>query len=342
MVKFYSIIEDFFLSEYDDYPLEIKKKMKNLFFIDILNILGWIAISSATALSNQIGPADIITIIRDHLVLGFIILSFILIKLKKPLLAGYASLSMVLAFAVHSILMDLLGITYFYELLLYRTLCYLIIGELIISAYTIKRIQIIIFSLNSYLILLLHFWILTEKVYGGIVTLTSYAMIFEALFLLTAGCILSLFLFNLTLESRVEVIDNIIFYKMTLKGPVPIFLEHDADYGVILESGVYFYTAIGQGIRYRTGLFGPLPFGEKSETVSLIYSEIVKDSGFEESRMEGMNYIMIVFLGNEKQVELIERHKFIEKIKTSVKNIPDLANFNEDDFQNFINSIRAR
>ncbi len=342
MAEFYSKLEEYFLSVYDYYPSEIKTKMKNLLFVDTVSFIGWVFIFFVSGLANYIeSPFDLITLFRDFSVFGLILGSLILIKEREPLMAGYATMSILFMIVIHPLLMDMVYIYSSSKDMLYKTLTILIIGVLFISAYSIKRVQIIVYSIISGLILITHFIILMINFYGGRITFESISMLFESIFFIIITSTISSFLFGLTLRSRIEVIDNIIFYKMSEKGPIPLFFEHSASYNLLIESGVYFYTAIGQGVRYRTGLFGPIPFGEEMGSVSLIYSAIVRDSDFEGSRLKGKNYIMVAFLGNEKDMGLIERDKVIEIIDDEIKKIRDLAKFKEEDFQDFISSLRT-
>ncbi|TFF88749.1 MAG: hypothetical protein EU549_02430 [Promethearchaeota archaeon] len=295
-----------------------------------------------TEIPNYSQKFDIITISRDFSMLGLIIASLFFMKEKQPLIASYATMGILLMLVIHPILRDLITSYSASEYMLYRTLTILIIGELLISSYAIKRSQVIIYTLISLIILTIHFFILLSLFYRASTVFNSIVMFFECIFFLIASGWTSTFLFGLTFRSRVKIIDNIVFFKMTEKGPEPLFFEHSIDYNLLLESGIYFYTAIGQGIRYRTGLFGPLPIGGDTGDVTLIYSAIVNDSDFKGSRLKGKNYIMIAFLGDENDLELIERTKLMEILEKEISKIPDLAHFGEHDFERFINSIRNR
>ncbi|TFF98718.1 MAG: hypothetical protein EU547_00575 [Promethearchaeota archaeon] len=340
MVRYYNILEEYFLSVYDDFPLEIRKKMKNLLFINILNLLGWFFIFFIDGVLRYLNNFDFITFFRDFIVLGLIIFSMVLIKVKKPIFAGYMAMTIVISLAIHPILMDLIGSYSLSEYMLYRTLGFLIIGELLISAYAIKRIQILIYSIISFILLSVHFRILMINFFGGNVPYDSYAMIFESVFLLTSSTTISFFLFNLTLRSRMEIIKNMVFFKLSKKGPIPFFSEHSIDYNSLIESGVYFYTAIGQGNQYRTGLFGPLPFGNEEEKIALIFSSIVKDSEFEDPRLKGKNYMIVSLIVDVDKVDLIDRNKLLNLLEDNKKSINDLSEFNEEDIEEFIRNIR--
>jgi hypothetical protein len=342
MGRYYQALEDYFLFIYEEYPQEIQKKMKNLLFINILNLLGWILLFLLDGFNRYINHFNLITVLRDFIILSLILSVFLLIRLKKPLLAGYITMMEVLALAVHPILMDLFGSYSISEYTIYRTLCFLIIGELLISAYAIKRIQILIYSILSFLLLVIHFWILMEIFYGGSITDDSYAIIFECLFLLTSSTVLSLFLFSLTLRSRMEIINNIVLFKLGKDGPTPFYTEHPISYDELIKTGVYLYTAIGQGNQYRTGLFGPIPFGDEKEKIALIYTSIVNDSEFEDPRLKGKNYLMISLLADEEEINLLNRSKILRFLEEGVEKIDDLDELTEEDIQDFIVSIRTR
>jgi len=342
MGRYYHALEDYFLSIYEDYPQEIQKKMKNLLFINILNLFGWILLFLLDGFNRYIKNFNLITFLRDFIILSLILCVFLSIRLKKPLLAGYFTMMEVLSLALHPILMDLFWSYSISEYTIYRTLCFLIIGELLISAYAIKRIQILIYSILSFMHLILHFLILMEIFYGGSITDDSYVIIFESLFLLTSSTILSLFLFSLTLRSRMGIINNIVLFKLGKDGPTPFYTEHSINYDDLIKTGVYLYTAIGQGNTYRTGFFGPIPFGEEKQRIALIYTSIVHDSEFEDPRLKGKNYLMIALLADEEEINLLNRSKVLRLLKEGVERIEDLDDLKKEDIQDFIASIRTR
>ncbi|TXT58441.1 MAG: membrane protein of unknown function [Promethearchaeota archaeon] len=341
MVELYNRMENYILSLYEDYPLEIRKKMRNLLFTDFISFIGWILLFLMGGVLNYIENCDFTIFIRDFVVLGLILVSIILLKLKKPVLASYTTMSILFTIVYHPIIKDLIGISSESSLILYRTLVILIIGNLFLSTYSLKQLQIVFYTLISIITFIIHSIIIKNLYFEGRFTFEFYALSFEALFFLLITSAVCLFLFRLTSQNRFDFIDNIILFKMTRKGPTPVFWEHPMNYDVLLECGVYFYTAVGQGLRYLTGLFGPLPFGDDSKHIALIYTTLMKDSAFEIPRMKGQNYIMFAFIAKTDKIDFLERNKFLEIIQNETSKIKDLAGFNDDEFQEFAKVLHS-
>ena len=72
-------------------------------------------------------------------------------------------------------------------------------------------------------------------------------------------------------------------------------------------------------MQLNTGLFGPLPFGDDPSTVVLVYGSFVKDSDY--SRLEGVNYILIVFVAQKNLVALIDKKKLIDVLLNKLDEI---------------------
>ncbi len=135
-----------------------------------------------------------------------------------------------------------------------------------------------------------------------------------------------------------QAFENTIIYKMTKAGPAPIFSECDMDSDLLIKSGIFFYTAIGQGMQLNTGLFGPLPFGDDKSNVALIYGTFVKDSDY--PRLKGENYILVVFVVKSKLVALIDKKRLIDILIVKINEIEDFSNLNEEDLREMIQEIR--
>lgn len=107
---------------------------------------------------------------------------------------------------------------------------------------------------------------------------------------------------ELIMEEFYKIISNetyITLFRQSKIGP-EIYLSDDLKFSKtdknILEAkvGVYFTTAIGQGGNVNQGLFGPLPFPDSSEYISLIYTCFMKDSQNKDPRSNGSSYCLFV------------------------------------------------
>lgn len=135
-----------------------------------------------------------------------------------------------------------------------------------------------------------------------------------------------------------EAFENIIVYKMTPQGPSPIFIEYEMDPDLLIKSGIFFYTAIGQGMQLNTGLFGPLPFGDDKANVALVYGTFVKDSSY--PRLDEQNYILIVFIAKSNLVPLIDKKSLIDVLLTKFDVIEDFSLLSEEEIRGLIEEIR--
>ncbi len=341
MFKFYNKLKNYFLSVYNEYPSDIKIKMRNLLFINLVYLAGWVFIFLLDGLPEYFRSFDILNFLRDFIVIGLIFLSFLFIRIRKPILAGNFSGGIMLTIIIHFVIVELFNANPLSALHMYKTLSFLLFGNLFIILISIKQIQVLIYNIISVISLLLHSNVLIYIFFGDDIPYGLYDVILEALFISLLSFIISYYIFTLTLRSHIGIVNNIIFYKMSSQGPQHLFSEYPVDYNLLLKSGIYFYTAIGQGIYYRTGLFGPLPFGGIQGEVAFIYSSLIDDSSVEDSRMKGKNYILICFIAKEIDVDLIDRNKFSEIISNQINKIKDLSTFKERDFREFINTLRA-
>lgn len=99
-----------------------------------------------------------------------------------------------------------------------------------------------------------------------------------------------------------KIISNetyITIYKQSEIGP-EIFVTDELRFSktnkVVLETklGVFFMTAVGQGSNSNEGLFGPLPFPDSPEYVSIIYACFINDPENVDPRAKGKTYCILV------------------------------------------------
>ena len=135
-----------------------------------------------------------------------------------------------------------------------------------------------------------------------------------------------------------QAFENTIIYKMTSVGPTPVFTEFEMDHDLLVKSGIFFYTAIGQGMQLNTGLFGPLPFGEDDSNVALVYGSFVSDSDY--PRLKTQNYVLVVFVAKSKLVALVDKKRLIDVLIIKLGEIEDFSMLSEKDIRAMIKKIR--
>ena len=131
------------------------------------------------------------------------------------------------------------------------------------------------------------------------------------------------------LPRKENIFLNVIFYAFMDIGPAVIYSMETIDQVAALSSGVFIYTAVGQGAGYRTGLFGPLPFGND---VALISSAFVTDNNAPDIRLNNKNFLVIALVAKEGYTYLIDREKLKIIIKNQLDKITDLSKMQKEDF----------
>lgn len=337
---YYTNWEKYFFGIYEDYPIEIQKKMKNLLFFNTVGLIIWSAIVIMRLF--LVGSLSFFIILGDFIALLIFPISLYLMRKNEPVFAGNVTMGLVSVIVIQLIFGDFFS-EYFRPInRLYETTAILIVGLLIITLYALKRVQYAMYTFIMVGILSLHFFVLVFHSYEGIFYNETIYTFAESVFFLIIAGIASFTILSLTVQSRTNVFTNVVLYKMTKMGPNAFFTEHPLEEDLLMTSGVYIYTAIGQGHSYPTGLFGPLPFGDDKNQVALVYSTIVTDSNFPDPRLDGKNYIMIAFISKRGDEDLIDRRKLSEIISTQIKEISDLSTLQEKEIFQIIHVIRSQ
>lgn len=104
------------------------------------------------------------------------------------------------------------------------------------------------------------------------------------------------------MENFYKYISNetyITIYRMSELGPV-IYLTDELKFSqteqelLEIKLGVYFTTAVGQGDNSNVGMFGPLPFPDSSDYLSMIYACFMYDPENNDPRAKKHSYSMII------------------------------------------------
>lgn len=91
----------------------------------------------------------------------------------------------------------------------------------------------------------------------------------------------------------------ITIYRQFKLGP-EIYLSDELDFSktdkklLEIKLGVFFITAVGQGENSNEGLYGPLPFPDNSDYISIIYSCFMKDLENKDPRYKGNSYCLFI------------------------------------------------
>ncbi|MHA1168183.1 MAG: response regulator [Candidatus Hodarchaeales archaeon] len=104
-------------------------------------------------------------------------------------------------------------------------------------------------------------------------------------------------------------------------------------------TGVYFFTAIGQGKTHHLGLFGPLPIPGSNDYRALAFTILINDKNQTDSRMRGMSYCLITIIYPKEKMEFFYDHqKLTLFLNKSFENINDMDELNEK----FMDDLKRR
>jgi hypothetical protein len=323
-----------FLTGYKDFPREIQDKSRNLLHICILGIILFVFMLFRV-IRFSFDPFEALASTYAIIALG---LTLLFLSLKKPVLAGDTAICTIFYVFINFVLRDAFSEEIIQISRINDTTVALILGLLLTTSFVIRKSQYIFAILSSYFIIVSHFFTLVLRYYSGVFPSDAVILFLETLLLLTAFLYFGLSLLSLPEQGRGQVFSNIIFYKLGAKGPFVAYSEHQLPNNVEYSSGAYFYSTIGQGDKYATGLFGPIPFGVNEEKmVALIYATRILDSSLIDSRLKCQNYLLIALISVQEKLNNIDREDLEEQLDKITKDISDLCNLTAESFASLVN-----
>ncbi|HMF34310.1 MAG TPA: hypothetical protein VKK79_22985 [Candidatus Lokiarchaeia archaeon] len=330
-------IPTFHLKGYEDFPREIRKKMQNLFFLCVLVCIVQTFVLVVARITN-----DFVQVMACIYCLAILGLTFLFIQLKRPVAAGNVALCIIFYVFINFVLRDALSTTFRQMSRINDSTIEIIFGLLLTTTFVIRKSQYIFVVFTSYFVVISHFLVLTWKFYPGGLSSQEITTFVVTLLILSASLFFCLTILSLTSRERGEIFGNIIFYKFAESGPEMILSEHPLQEELELNSGAYFYTLIGQGTQYPTGLFGPVPFGLKqTRQVALIYATRIKDEHLEDPRFANENYFLLTLITTPEKIAIMDRTQLEKDLKRITQDIPDLSLLNTEAFNGIIQRIRA-
>ena len=158
------------------------------------------------------------------------------------------------------------------------------------------------------------------------------------------------------IKSTKTNISLIIYAFESGSGPYPLYIVNDSIFknndnnlkdksGIqnftITKIGLYFMTAIGQGITQSTGLFGPLPVpGVEFENYnSIVYALHLKDKKQKDPRTQGTRYTLVTIVYPKNYERLLLDRRRIRSIILNYFQIDDISDLNQSMIDNLYNEI---
>jgi hypothetical protein len=336
LFKRYTAITQYFMGWYGIFPDDIQQKARNLLFL----LLGGIGVFTAIFI-YAITLLDVFELIASAF--AVVVCGIALNRLKDvhPVTAGNIAILVFFYTFLDFGLRDVFSPSFQQISRINDTAIELVLGIIFASTYVILRRQFILLALCTYLIIISHYIILIHFDLGGVVGNDDLTTFIVTTIILSVTIVASLRIFTLITGQRGKVFTNILFYKFGRAGPSLMYSEKSLQGEAENAAGAYFYTALGQGMQYSTGLFGPIPFGEKmSHQVAFVYANIITDSTAADERLKGTNYFMIALVTVPENVSHINRKRLEEGMEEVVQSIHDLSDLTDKQFEYMANHIR--
>jgi hypothetical protein len=152
---------DFFTSPYRGKSLEIRHKAKYLLYVNLVGLVFFILLLFVHIVELQ----GVYSIIGQVLSFSLLLLSTLLIRFKKVMTAGNLTALSILGYNFFTFIIN----DYFYmevipAMRMYESLSFLLIGNLILGLYAIKKIQVYLYSFMSFILLTVELFIVFEKI----------------------------------------------------------------------------------------------------------------------------------------------------------------------------------
>jgi hypothetical protein len=328
----------FFLGGYKDYPREIQQKMLNLFSLCTVTSI----IFAFMLIRAVFFTFDHIEALSSIYCIAILLSSLVFIRLKKPIFAENLSICMIFYVLGNYILRDLFSSDSKQISRINDSGVVIIFGIIITTTYIIQKSQYLFLIFTSYILLISHYLVLVFHYYHGMFEDATVVPFLETLAIISISLFLSYSTLLLTTRERGQVFTNIVFYKLNKQGPVVAYSEHPLHGHEENCSGAYFYTAIGQGAQYATGLFGPIPFGLKEEgKVALIFATRAVDTGLTDQRLNCQNYLLVGLITTSDKISILNRESLEKRLAIIIREIPDLCALSSEQYAKLVTQIRA-
>jgi len=338
MKKNLAKIPNYFLSVYKDYPWEIQQKMQNLFLLSV-GAKSIFFIMLIRAIWWKGDPIEAITV---GYCIGVLFLTLLLIRLKKPVSAGTTSICAIFYPFGNYMIRDLLSLEFKQISRINDTAVVILFGIILTTTFVIRRRQYLFLLALSYFVLISHYLALEFHFYGGMFKEETFKSFLETWAIVSISLFVGFTTLSLTTHKRGSIFNNIIFYKMGDKGPEVAYSEHSLGCHEECSSAAYFYTIIGQGAQYATGLFGPIPFGACSDKkVALIYATRIRDSELKDARLQHLNYFLIGLITTPDKATIVSRDSLEKRLGILTREISDLKGLTADNYKLLVEKIHS-
>ncbi|MCF8302218.1 MAG: response regulator [Bacteroidales bacterium] len=186
----------YFLRGYEDYSLEIQKKMKYLFIFAIAGLVIYVGLIAV----RVFGESNIYLLSGDFFLLIFLLSTLFFIKHERILkAASTVSLIPISILFYHVIENTYLGYPITIDSL-FATLAFIIFGILILSLFAVKVSQLLVYSGIAFITLIIHYIVMVEDTFGGELSQVSLTHFASAVMGLGISLLVGVLILNLSHE----------------------------------------------------------------------------------------------------------------------------------------------
>ncbi|OLS22724.1 MAG: hypothetical protein HeimC3_29980 [Candidatus Heimdallarchaeota archaeon LC_3] len=115
-----------------------------------------------------------------------------------------------------------------------------------------------------------------------------------------------------------------------------IFERHDE---LLIKTGIYIFTSIGQGLEHSTGLYGPLPVPE-SDYLSIVYALDIPDNRQKDLRQIGKRYtILALYYPPFLEYLFTDRRRVKSTLQKQFDHIKDIEEITENLLKKTLNEL---
>ncbi len=131
-------------------------------------------------------------------------------------------------------------------------------------------------------------------------------------------------------------------FELTEMGP-EIIHAHNQDllpYDILFKSGMFYFSIMGQGDTYTTGVYGPFPVSGTKDWNAVVYGTLAKNPNFKDPRMLGNTYLMIAIFYPTDLNHFFADRKGIEQIISRIfGNTPKAGSWGENELKRIVKEI---
>ncbi len=131
-------------------------------------------------------------------------------------------------------------------------------------------------------------------------------------------------------------------FELTEMGPEIIHALNQEllPYDTLFKSGMFYFSIMGQGDTYTTGVYGPFPVSGTKDWNAIVYGTLARNPNFKDPRMLGNTYLMIALFYPIELNHFFADRKTIEQIINRIfGSVPTAGTWGEKELERIVKEI---